>query len=732
MQKFSTLPTIFKFSSFILVFVSLFIIHYSLFIQAALAAPQCTKSGSDFHSLRPYPGDICGPEPQSIAYSCGNTLVVKENFSVYPQDATSCTVNTETKTKTCSFNASRSLTVGVDTSKSKLPIAGLTETESGERLTNPPPDDIQKINDYVSWYLNGTNNRAEGEFLNVQNADDAKKLVDNSGPLNKLLPWEVQIENRIATIKAAGDTRHNQVVACVSGIPFLGERIFGVPVPCYNQNIITSVLTKPLKLLDWDSHLPPLPDDPKYKNQDLHIYEKDYLAWRGNFCTPDITIPIINKKVYLCFPDPTNLIRPNYWSNLFPYIPLSSTKDSEGNLALQTPVNESGTDIQVSQVKLNGETVTPLDFAHLQETPELASLLQTTYQPKDLGESTGENITPVDFQTNCSVLEIRSNAGDKLNGKKMESTLSYQTSFNCNFPSVGTPSACLKTTQVAVPIQIKTPNVDNLWTKTVAGTAAIFRRIFPKLGSGGLGDVIDMPTVAQAQYSSSTNNVSPQSAELYIPHLGGISEYFLKGIQTMLRPKGFGETIAFAPATGEGGEINCDKNAPDVSLKNTLNKQDYNSLAVRWAYNGKDTHALECYNDTVRRAQEAGINPAFALIIWLKESDASNPNYNLDFGAASPAPKGYVDQINEFFKRAKNYTVGDVRCNWENIPADMKDNMHVFAWIYRSGKCDPNAQLPDSSKGETTANDYYKNLNGLWNYITSCPFPNSPTDTSCP
>ena len=60
----------------------------------------------------------------------------------------------------------------------------------------------------------------------------------------------------------------------------------------------------------------------------------------------------------------------------------------------------------------------------------------------------------------------------------------------------------------------------------------------------------------------------------------------------------------------------------------------------------------------------------------------------------------------------------------------MKDNMHVFAWIYRSGRCDPNYQLNDPN--ETVANDYYVHLNDAWKLITTCPFPKSPTDTSCP
>jgi hypothetical protein len=565
MRKSNLLPKILKLPSFFFVFISLFIIYYSLFLQSVLAADQCTKSGSDFHSLRPFPQDICGPEPTSISYLCGNTLVVKESFSVLPTDTSSCTTNVDNKTKTCTFNVTRSLTLNVDTTNSELPIAGLTENGVVNSKEQPSPelDDAEKINNYVSWYLNGTLNRAEGEFLSIESAEDINKLVNYSGPLNKLLPWEIQAQKRIETIQAAGDSRHDQIVACTAGVNILGYTVFGIPVPCYHQNILTSAVTTKHKLSEWKSHLPPLPDDPKYQGKDFHIYWKDYLNWRGQTCTPDFTIPVINKKVYLCFDNPLN---PNFWSNLFSYVPLAltkdtATKDTEGDLSLQTPINQSGSDIQVtdikiSQVKLNGQPVpvpvTPLYFAHLQETPELASLLQTTYMSKGTSEGNVSDINPPEFQSGCKILEVRSNAGDKLYGKEMTSTLSYQASFNCNFPAVGTPSACLKTTAVAVPIQVKAPNIDNLWTKTVSGTAAIFRRIFPKLGSGGLGTLIDMPALAQVQYSASSNNVSPENAEFYIPHLGAVSEYFLKGIQTILRPKGFGESISFKALAAEG------------------------------------------------------------------------------------------------------------------------------------------------------------------------------------
>jgi hypothetical protein len=669
-------------------------------------------------------------------------------------------------------------------------------------------NDAEKVNNYVSWYLNGVMNRAEyGDTKNT-----AFNAANFSGPIQKLLPGVVLDAQRIKSISNAGDTNHNQIVVCgKSNIPIVGN-FFKVgditPVECYSGNGsgandivfrlkcpksilgvcvskddnwegslslfntvtggIAAVAIQAAKLLPpdlqkfivpsllgaWNQKIPPLPwgNDTSGKPFTEITYRKAYNEWRGQTC---VLIPVINHLI--CF---NNLLIPNKYANLYPYIPLSGTEDLEGKVAIDgvsSATNPATAGVTVQNVTFLGQKPAPLFFAHMQESDDLANLLQDTFVAKGLDRSGSP--TDVASGTTCNTVEVRSNKGDNLFANQIAGQLHYNASFSCNFKP-GTPDnsdcmkkcldegnptsycgskcsspgsfkiptqSCSKDVYISLSTTSKTPEVDDIWSRLVAGPMSVFKRIFPKTNTeGGIGQIVDIPGSTNITYTGT--GISQATTDIKFPHIGGISEYFLNGIQTILRPKGYGESILFAPAT-EGTAADCDKNAPDVSLKNTLNKQDYYQLALRWVGSDIGTKALECYNDTVKRAQEAGINPAFALLIWLHESDASNYNIStMDFGANYPAPAGFVGQINEFFNRAKNYTVNDTRCNWSSLPSNQKDNMHVFAWIYRNGRCDPNYVNPEGETGE----QYYQNLSEQWKYITSCPFPNSPTDTTCP
>ena len=102
----------------------------------------------------------------------------------------------------------------------------------------------ERVNNYVSWYLNGIFNRAEYLPIFFDNPD-APSLVDYSGPINKLLPQEVQQQARANTVNNASVTRHDQIVGCTYSLKsnFFG---FGVdigrfPAPCYIFGNLLSV-----------------------------------------------------------------------------------------------------------------------------------------------------------------------------------------------------------------------------------------------------------------------------------------------------------------------------------------------------------------------------------------------------------------------------------------------------------------------------------------------------------
>ncbi|MFZ3301494.1 MAG: hypothetical protein WA152_02125 [Microgenomates group bacterium] len=111
----------------------------------------------------------------------------------------------------------------------------------------------------------------------------------------------------------------------------------------------------------------------------------------------------------------------------------------------------------------------------------------------------------------------------------------------------------------------QTPYINEIYADTVADSGSTFRKIFPKVGEGSPVECIaDIPTSTNVTYSiDNPLNQAPAGGdqtfkevvypadgantgtELTFPHVGSVYEYFLKGIQTALRPKGYGgEPIA--------------------------------------------------------------------------------------------------------------------------------------------------------------------------------------------
>ncbi len=118
---------------------------------------------------------------------------------------------------------------------------------------------------------------------------------------------------------------------------------------------------------------------------------------------------------------------------------------------------------------------------------------------------------------------------------------------------------CKAEVTVTIPTTPKIPYINQLWQQTVVGANTAFRRIFPRLEPGAPVECIkEIPGTSKVIYNTNyeTNltkintagpntypgfGVSSQSpGQLFFPHLGTVYEYFLKGIQTALKPKGFG------------------------------------------------------------------------------------------------------------------------------------------------------------------------------------------------
>lgn len=535
--------------------LSLFIVSSKAIIYAQVPAPvvDCGQvSDEEFHSLRPYQASPCSSEVAPYASFCGNNLTLKETIPArYPGGGGIC--NQIGGKIVCKFNVSvPAHTVTIDLSGANLPIMGNTEDVANSQSSADTLDDAQKTNEYVSWYLNGVIDRAE--YGSTKNTDS--NIVNFSGPIKKLLPSVIQEAQRIDTIQAAGITRHNQIAVCAQ------EGILGIwgktkAHECYEGNGTAakpdvyrldnwdgdlSLLRAVLNLINpfdaWNKRIPPLP----WNFESDILYRKAYNEWRGKSC---LILPIIGLQ---CIDNP--LIR-NKWADLFPYIPLSSTEDKKGGIMIDSvsSATQGSSGITVANVTFSNQKPADLFFTHMQEVDELGEILQGTFAQKDAdltGSPTG--VEPA----SCDMVDVRSNKGDSLFAGEISGSLAYSASFSCEFNPItpskipGPPQTCSKDVYISLSTKSAVPNIENVWARLVAGPSSIFKRIFPKLGTY-IGTIKDIPGSTAITYSG--GGVS-ENTDLKLPHIGGISEYFLKGIQTILRPKGYGETIIFGETTG--------------------------------------------------------------------------------------------------------------------------------------------------------------------------------------
>lgn len=158
-------------------------------------------------------------------------------------------------------------------------------------------------------------------------------------------------------------------------------------------------------------------------------------------------------------------------------------------------------------------------------------------------------------------------------------------------------------------------------------------------------------------------------------------------------------------------EINCNQQRADQS-SNAINKNAYSTLATNWVAGRGKHYATECYNDVIYKAKAAGVDPAFALTIWMNESGASNytQNQNLaglieDFGIhgrPSVPAQNFNSQI-EFFLNLTHVASCPGLTYWES-----------WGNMYRWGNCNE-----DDPVKRQQGIDYYKGINNVYSLVTN-------------
>lgn len=131
---------------------------------------------------------------------------------------------------------------------------------------------------------------------------------------------------------------------------------------------------------------------------------------------------------------------------------------------------------------------------------------------------------------------------------------------------------CSAEITVTIPTTPKIPYINQLWENTVINKNTSFRRIFPRFAENAPVQCIkEIPGTSPVTYitNDDTNLTkistagpnyyagggpnSQSEGQLFFPHLGTIYEYFLKGIQTALRPRGYGSYIP----NGDNCQVVC-------------------------------------------------------------------------------------------------------------------------------------------------------------------------------
>lgn len=496
-----TFITLFLVTLFISAFVGSRIPIVSAQIPEPAPIPCEETRDNEFHSLRPYQASPCDTSERELALYCANDLLLTDNFSagrdgsVFPTSdagssfAPSCLDQPERGVTLCTFSVPRTKNIAVDLRRAELPIAGNTEdvrnvTNAANAETQPEIiDHNQKINEYLSWYLNGVPYRAEYPYegLNINcdpsdtncdrnnnnRADSLERVIDQSGPLRKLLPQNTQnrarfeqLEDAAATLTQDAGIRHNQIVGCTrtTRIPIAFNTPLGpidlspnVPFPCNRGNIIIDALfpQETHRLVGDDDYIewadpnnwPPFEED--YLDEEFITYWRDYREWRGNVCAQTPSLGVIPSMLICVNPpgSPGDTI-PDYIAELFPYIPFANTEDSVGNFRLEEnppPVSQgsdpAGNPLRISNERISGEPDSDLYFPHMRGLETLSDLLQRTYVSQDLDRNapvdpTSTTLVGGEF---CNIAQVKTNPGDELFGEEFETELSYTAGFTCEY-----------------------------------------------------------------------------------------------------------------------------------------------------------------------------------------------------------------------------------------------------------------------------------------------------------
>ena len=588
---------------------------------------------NEFHQLRPYQASPFGMLYEYVEWDtlyCGNDVIVKESLSLMPAGfggdcslpgcTANCTFNSDQSAE-CLYKVDRKVvnndaaSIEIDLKNSELPILGNTTLVPNRINKANLLDDATRVNEYVSWYLNGT------AFSSYDEPEkDKEKLIDKiinfSGPLNKLLPVVVQDFNRISQTALQTQFRHNQIYEC----------LLGGPVSCI------SALSYQARLI------PDVKNGVGNGNGALRASQYAPLAPNEDRAG-EVRIPKPQDV-----PEDARVIQPIVpQGGVSPVIVQEVKFFPDSDISDPVPDNNNP----------NGGTITSRDdlyYAHTIETSELAELLQKTFLASgqtgfngDTGDDAPYFNSKGGGPKSCEIGDAKTNPGDDLFGdfhqqnapnensrynKNITGKVEYKTNiFGVSFPPPQTTceqqcdpagvcqevcATAYKPKKVnvyaALALYTKSPNLNEIADRLVKGDWSVLKRFFPidiltAKDSEGEPLIKDYAASTKATYKKPAGANDPNidilagdpsqgrsgnQALIFFPHLGGVYENFLKGLQCALRPQGMCESAALQSAAAKSRPPSatgaCSEGIPDTVPDAVKSMPNYPSSPLEAAF----------------------------------------------------------------------------------------------------------------------------------------------------
>lgn len=388
---------------------------------------------NEWHSLRPYPGSAnCSVRDlnKGEVAMCANRMVAKQILEItmegintdsecskIPEEQTLTYTNSigdrvnylaEWNSWRCpntEAQAEGNLTVNL--TDAELPVLGNTEDVPNGSQAFSGLTYEQRVNNFVSWYLQGAVPTAEEEFAAATDPQGLRAILNFSGPIQKLMPWSVM--NKSISVN----------YTCFPRPPAPG-----IPIP-----LTESQAQSPLWIAICQSIRREREELPNIRTINASLLEGVTTIRSGLFGVETTSGPMLklrsgddrHNQIVVCgggFPEAcysrdgqTRLRRSNLRNPLslkYPYIPISTTEDVIGQLqvkegSLSGLVNEEGSEssgfppeaetpwegenpLQIVPIREGPnandyENNDDLFYAHTYESLQLSRLLQSTYIP---------------------------------------------------------------------------------------------------------------------------------------------------------------------------------------------------------------------------------------------------------------------------------------------------------------------------------------------------------------